>query len=159
MRTPVVLGIFFASLALVGCPKRRDVTADDAGALFTITVDDAGATAPVDAGMMHDMHAMDHRPMMQRHDAGVTGGMVGADAGKPKMASAPVSVPHCSNDQSLYAVDEHAKIFCASSDSCASDKDCNGKGTCTDAMIMQDDGNPALSHNGTPIGGKVCKPK
>jgi hypothetical protein len=79
------------------------------------------------------------------------------DAGAAKPAA--VAVPKCTGDQGLYALDPKSKIFCAATDPCTTDKDCNGKGTCTDAMIMQDDGTPALSHNGAPMGGKICKPK
>jgi hypothetical protein len=81
-----------------------------------------------------------------------------ADAGKPKVAPAPVAVPKCANDEALYAVSEHAPIFCSKTD-CSTDKDCNGKGTCVEAMIMTDDGTPQLNHNGSPIGNKTCKPK
>jgi hypothetical protein len=91
--------------------------------------------------------------------AGTRTGAASADAGKPKVAPPPAAVPKCASDEGLYAVDEHSKIFCSKGDSCSSDKDCGGKGTCVEAMIMQDDGTPQLSHNGTPIGGKVCKPK
>ena len=72
---------------------------------------------------------------------------------------AAVAVPKCTPEETLYAVGEHAPIFCAKGDSCSADKDCKGKGTCVDAIVMQDDGQPARTMHGSPMGDKICKPK
>ncbi len=76
-----------------------------------------------------------------------------AGAAKP----AAVSVPKCASDETLYAQSEHAPIFCSKGGSCSKDADCKGKGPCVDVMIMQDDGNPARTMHGSPMGDKICK--
>jgi hypothetical protein len=68
------------------------------------------------------------------------------------------TIPKCTGDDSLWALDEKSAPFCAAGDSSDTTADCKGKGGCVDAIVLNDDGSPALSHNGVPIGKKLCKP-
>ena len=77
------------------------------------------------------------------------------DAGAAKPVAVARAVPKCTGENALYAMDPFSgPILCAPS--CNADKDCPGK-KCVEAAMMMDTGEPALSHNGTPIGTQVCR--
>lgn len=78
------------------------------------------------------------------------------NTGTKPAAKVAMVVPKCTGDNALYAMDaEKGPILCAPN--CSTDKDCNGKGKCVEAAMMQEDGQPALNHNGGFIGTQVCR--
>jgi hypothetical protein len=94
-------------------------------------------------------------------DSDVGDGKVCSDVAAAAKGNAPIAnLPKCKGEERLWAVDEKAKPFCATGEpSCSSDKDCKGKGSCIDMMLLQEDGHPSLSHNGAPLGAKFCHAK
>jgi hypothetical protein len=82
------------------------------------------------------------------------------EAATAKPTAAIANLPKCKGEERLWAANEKSTPFCATGEpTCSSDKDCKGKGTCFEGMMIEEDGHPALSHNGTPMGTKFCKAK